>query len=270
MGEFHDLVKETYLEWRKKKIPMLAAALSFYSLFSIGPLFLVLLFLSGLILKQGIIAVALLRLMESFLGATGTEIVKAFLESTSLHFSKFFSIFGGIVILLAATKVFTQLQRSIDIIWDVEPNIETWDVRIKRKFFSFVIILVLWVLLFFSIILHTFVISFNTFLTDLGDPTLINLISIIFFFIVSVLVTSFIYKYLPEGKVKWSNVLVASMLTSVLFFLGEIIIGVFLINTTIVSGYGLMNSMLVMLLWVYFNAQILLFGAQFSKVYSQK
>lgn len=259
-----ELLKQTFKEWTEDHVPVQAAALAYYTIFSIAPLLLVMIALVGLFAGRTVAQDSILTEVGNLIGKDGKSLVAGMLKATSQNQSQgFIGLLLGIVALLAgATGAFVQLQQTLNIIWDATPakGIAT---LVRVRIVSFGLILVTGFLLLVSLAISAVVTALIAKADVSVLPQLANLV-------VSVLIASFlfalIYKYLPDTHIAWRDALFGGFFTSVLFNLGKFLIGLYLGKSAVASAYGAAGSLVVTLLWVYFSAQIILFGAEFTQV----
>ena len=259
-----ELLKQTFKEWTEDHVPVQAAALAYYTIFSIAPLLLVMIALVGLFAGRTVAQDSILTEVGNLIGKDGKSLVAGMLKATSQNQSQgFIGLLLGIVALLAgATGAFVQLQQTLNIIWGATPakGIAT---LVRVRIVSFGLILVTGFLLLVSLAISAVVTALIAKADVSVLPQLANLV-------VSVLIASFlfalIYKYLPDTHIAWRDALFGGFFTSVLFNLGKFLIGLYLGKSAVASAYGAAGSLVVTLLWVYFSAQIILFGAEFTQV----
>ena len=268
-----DLLSETYNEWRQDNAQTLGAALAFYTTFSLAPLLIIVIAIFGVILGKETVQVEILRRAQELIGAQGAAAVKmmigaAYRPGTGLPAT----IIGILVILVGSTSALVMLTHSLNIIWGARPNPKApiWNL-IKERLLSFVMILVIGLLLVLSLLL-SIVLSFLTsfFQNLLPVPFLHSSLPIGPLLLLITLLFAVVYKVLPDVKIAWTDVWVGSAITALLFTLGKFLFGMYLARSTISSAYGAASSLVIILMWVYYSAQIFLIGAEFTQVYANR
>jgi membrane protein len=254
------------------KAPRLGAALAYYAVFSIPPLVLL-----------GISAVALVydgdargAMQQQLGGLIGEETAKTIMEATqsgSDEKDAAVGIFGIVLLLFGASGVFAQLQDAMNTIWEVQPKAGRGILGIiKDRFLSFTMVLgtafLFLVSLMVSAAVATFGDAFGGWLP--GGEAIGHILEFTLSFGVTTLLFAMIFKMLPDVKIAWSDVAIGAAATALLFTLGKFILGIYLGKATIGSAYGTAGSVIVMIVWVYYSAQILFLGAEFTQVYANK
>ncbi|MCA9916196.1 MAG: YihY/virulence factor BrkB family protein, partial [Anaerolineae bacterium] len=209
------------------------------------------------------------------LGPDAADLIRNLIDNLSQPREGIISTLLGVgALLFGALGVFNNMQASLDIIWDVEPEKRDGGIMgfIKDKLVAFGMLLVVGFLLIVSLVISTMIpIVSAYFLNPLpGTETLVQIINILISFGVITLLFALIYRYLPHVEIEWRDVWVGAAVTSVLFSIGQIILSIYLSNSTLLSPYGAAGAFVVILLWIYYSAQIVLFGAEFTQVYARR
>ena len=269
-----DLLSETYKEWRKDNAQTLGAALAFYTTFSMAPLLIIVIAIFGVILGKETVQVEILRRAQELIGAQGAAAVKmmigaAYRPGTGLAAT----IIGILVILVGSTSALVMLTHSLNIIWGANLNAKApiWNL-IKERLLSFAMILVIGLLLVLSLLL-SIVLSFLTgFFQNLlpVPPFFIEVCDFVLSFLLITLLFAVVYKVLPNVKIAWADVWVGSAITALLFTLGKFLFGMYLARSSIRSAYGAASSLAIILMWVYYSAQVFLMGAESTQVYANR
>jgi membrane protein len=268
------LLKDTAQEWNEDNVPLLAAALAYYTVFSLAPLLLIAIAIAGAVFGEDAARGEIFAQLRGLLGAQAAAAVTSLIESANKPNSGggIATIISVIILLFGASGVFGQLQMALNTIWEVKPKpgraVKSF---IQSRFLSFAMVLVIGFLLLVSLILSAIlaVISnyFNNFIP--GFVALGQVINFAISFAVITFLFAAIYKFLPDVKIPWSNLWVGAGVTALLFNIGKFLIGLYLGSSSVSSGYGAAGSLIVILIWVFYSAQILLFGAEFTQVYSK-
>lgn len=269
------LLKETVSEWTEDGAPRLGAALAYYTVFSLAPLLIIVLFIIGLI-WSGETSVARERILAQVQGLTGpdgAQMIETMLESTRPgNGGGLATLLGVVALIFGATGVFVQLQNALNIIWDVVPK-PGRGIRgfLATRLLSFGVVLVIGFLLLVSLLLSALLSALDTLTSGVTPLTqfLFQVLNLIVSVGIITLLFAMIFRYLPDVEIEWRDVWVGAAITAVLFTLGKWGIGVYLGNSSTASTYGAAGSLVVLLLWVYYSAQILFFGAEFTQVYAR-
>lgn len=269
------LLKQTATEWVADKAPMLGAALAYYTLFSMAPLLLISIAIAGLVLGE---EAARGQIFEQLNGLLGAEAANAMQDMMASAGSKPASgvtatVIGLVTLLFGASGVFGQLQASLNLIWNVEakPGRGIKGVVINR-ILSFGFTLTVGFLLLVSLLLTASLAFVTKWMGSLAPG--IGFIGPIFDIALSLsvitLLFALIFKFLPDAKINWHDVWIGAFITALLFTLGKFGLGFYLGRSSVTSSYGAAGSLIVLLLWVYYSAQILFFGAEFTQVYANR
>ncbi len=271
-----EILRETASEYGKDNAPLLAAALAFFSLFSLAPLLLIL--TSALVFLGATDALdAILREGRDLFGAGGAELIEDMLEGQSDHRGgTLAAIIGGVVLLVGATTLFAQLERALNIIWGVQPKPEG-ALRSARHLLtqrarSLGLIAVIALLLLLAVFLSTYVSAVLAGLAEQvpGGTTVWQWLNRLGAFAVLSVVFAIVLTLLPNASVPRLAVLVGAPVTAALFVLGTWLFGIYVSTVAIDSAYGAAGSLVVLLLWVYVSAHTVLLGAEFTKVLARR
>lgn len=264
------MLKATYTQWSNDKASQLAAALAFYTAISIAPLLVLVIAVVGFFLGEEAAQGQLVGQLRSLMGEQAAQFTEtAIANANKPTTGSIASLLSIAVLLWGSTNVFAQLQNSLNAIWNVsaKPGGGIWTV-IRTRLLSFGMVLglgfLLLVSLFLSTVLTAMTTSFSQFLP--GVDWLWQLLNYAVSLGVMALLFALIFKVLPDVQVAWKDVWIGAALTAVLFTIGQFALGLYLSNQG--SAYGVAGSLAVFLLWVYYSAQILFFGAEFTQVYA--
>jgi membrane protein len=270
---FLALFKNTFNEWIQHKCPQLGASLAYFTVFSLAPLVLVLLAVFGLIYGGSDHArQKITEQLQYLIDPSGIKVIQDIAANASKPHAGFIATAIGIVLALSgASGVFGQLQDALNTIWSVKPKpgggIKGF---IRTRFLSFAMVGGVCFLLLASLTIETILRGLSDYLRNAmpGGHILAMGLFLIFDFAVIVLLFAMIFRYLPDAKIAWRDVWVGATLTAVLFALGKFVLGLYLGSGAAGSAYGAASSLITLLLWIYYAAQILLFGAEFTQVYA--
>jgi membrane protein len=268
-----DLLKETFADWSKDKASRLAAALAYYTVFSIAPLLIIVIGIVGLLLGQRQnVQNQVLSQVQGLLGSQGSDLIRTMIENTSKPSTSILATVIGIgTLLLGATGVFGQLHDSLNTIWEVTPKPGQGILATLRgRFLSFSMILGVGFLLMVSLLVSTALTAIGTFLGGVlgAQAAVAQVISFVVSFVVLTLLFAMIYKVLPDVKIAWGDVWIGGAATALLFTIGRFVLALYLGRGSVGSAYGAAGSLIILLLWVYYSAQILFLGAEFTQVYA--
>lgn len=269
-----DLLKETFQEWNEDKAPRLAAALAYYTAFSIAPLLIVAIAIASAIFDEQAVRGQLDNQIQGVVGAQAADAVQEMIANSSRDSTGIIaSIIGVATLLLGAAGVFGQLQDALNTVWDIPPKPNQGIMKtIRDRFISFAMVLGIGFMLLVSLLLTTILSAINGWVAGWlpGTEFIAQVLNFALSFGVITLLFAAIYKVLPDTPVKWSDVWIGAAFTALLFTVGKLLIGLYLGNSTIGSSYGAAGSFVVLLVWIYYSAQILLLGAEFTQVYARR
>ena len=268
------LLRDAFYSWLDDRAPALGAALAYYTVFALAPLLIIVIAIGGLAFGQEAAQGQILSQIEDLLGENGAKAVQAMLESARQPTTGWLATIVGIVMLvLGSTGVFAQLQDSLNTIWKVVPKAGRGIRGILRdRLLTFMMVIAVGFLLLVSLVLSAALAALGKFFNYLlpVPEAVLHGINFVVSFGVITLMFAMIYKILPDVKISWSDVWIGAAVTSLLFSLGKFLIGLYLGKSGVASAYGAAGSLVVILVWVYYTAQILLYGAEFTAVYAIK
>lgn len=266
------LLKATAKEWVEDKAPRLGAALAYYTVFSIAPLILIAITIAGLIFQDA--QQQVITQVQGLIGEQGAEAIQSMLKAAQKPAQSITAtILGFATLIFGAAGVFVQLKDALNTIWDVDETSAKGGIMafVKKYFLSFSMVLGLGFLLLVSLLLEAGVAIAGEFVKDTipGMDVIMQSLAVVISFGVITLLFAMLFKFLPDVKVAWHDVWMGALLTSALFVVGKIGLGLYLGKAAAASAYGAAGSLVILLLWVYYSAQILFFGAEFTQVYSK-
>lgn len=268
------LLRQSVEYWLGRQAAIYAGALAFFTLFSIAPVVILAVQVIGLVLSTDVAMAQILSHLEGAMGAEAAEAVRNAVARTEItHTSLLPTLISLGTMVIGATTVFAQLQRSLNSIWDVtpRPNRNTVLELIRNRFLSLTIVLSIGFVLLVSLLLSVILRAVMAFAADwlpMPDALAVGLETTVSLLVIGLLFAT-MFKVLPDVKLRWRDVLPGALLTSVLFALGRSLIAVYLSNTATASTYGAAGSLVLLLLWVYYSSLILLFGAAFTRAYTE-
>ena len=268
------LLKETVKGFIKDNGLKLSAALSYYTIFSLPPLLLIIISMSGIVFGADAVRGEIFGQINGLVGNGAALQIQETIKNVTLSDSNVFvTTFGVIILLIGASGVFAEIQDSINYIWGIEAKPNRGLVKyIYNRLMSFSMIGSVGFLLLVGLIINSLIDILNkrlTIILPLDTFFLFYLINTLIVFIIITLLFSIVFKTLPDGKIALRDCLTGASFTAFLFMIGKFAIGFYLGSYNIGSIYGAAGSIILILVWVYYSAIILYFGAEFTKVYAQ-
>ncbi len=268
------LLKDTFLAWSNDKVPRHGAALAYYTVLSLVPLLVVLIAMIGVIFGHEVGQGYVIGQIGNMVGAQSAEAIKDMIHRANEPSTGIVAtVLATGTLLLGASGVFAQLQDSLNSIWGVKPKEGRglWGL-IQDRFLSFAAVLGTGFLLLVSLVLSAALAAVGKWVGGwLPAPELmLQALELLMSLAVITGLFAMIFKVLPDAQVAWSDVWVGAALTALLFTIGKFAIGFYLGKSDVGSAYGAAGSLVIILVWVYYSAQILLFGAEFTEVYANK
>ena len=268
------LMKDAASDWSRDRAPRLGAALAYYTVFSLVPFLVVVIAVIGLVFGEVAAQSAILSQIAELVGEQTAAAIKDMIQRADQPSTGLFATAVAVAtLLIGASGVFGQLQDALNTVWGVEPKEGrgVWGF-IKDRFLSFVAVLGTGFLLLVSLILSSALSALGKWFNGLLPlPEIV--LQVMNFAVSFVIITglfALIFKVLPDAKVAWRDVWIGAALTSALFTIGKFALGVYLGKSNVASAYGAAGSLVLVLLWVYYSAQILLYGAEFTQVYANR
>jgi len=266
-----DLLKQAASAWSEDYAPSMGAALSYYTLFSIAPLLLIVIAIAGLVFGEQAARGEIFGQLAGLVGPQGAKAVEGLLQAADRPAQgAMATIVGVVTLLLGATTVFGELQNALDRIWRAPARAKStgWWNLVRTRLLSFGMVLGIAFLLIVSLI-------FSAAISALGKwwgaaEIVAHVLEIVLSFGLTTVLFALIYKYIPRVHVGWHDVWIGAAVTAALFAVGKFLIGLYLGKTSVASAFGAAGSLVVLMVWVYYSAQIFLFGAEFTWVYAHE
>lgn len=262
----------TVQAWYRHNVQRLGAALSFYTVLALPPLFVILFFMAGLLFDATATRSQIFDQINQLIGEPGGKALQTVLASPQHQPNGITaSIIAIVTLLLTTTGLFLELQSDLNTIWGVEP-VPGHALRgfIRDRLLSFAVVVGTGFLLLVSLVVSAALAALNKYFSGMvpGGSTFWSVVNALVSLGVIALLFAMIFKVLPDVKIAWSDVWVGAVITAVLFTAGKFLLGLYLGRSTIASAYGAAGSVIIILVWVYYSAQILFFGAEFTQVYA--
>jgi membrane protein len=264
------IIKETFYSWNKHNVPRLSASLSYYTAFSIAPLLILTVSLAGLIFGGAAAEGKIVAELSSLMGGQSALALQTMLRN-SQKASVAATLIGAAVLLVGASGVMVELKDALNLIWNVKGK-TGFRAFLKDRLLSIGMMLAIGFLLLVSLVVSTALTVLGAyFKSALPVPgSLLQFVNFVLSVGVTMLLFATIFKALPDADIEWHDVWTGAAITSFLFSIGKYVLGVYLGRGVIGSAYGAAGSVLVMLLWVYYSAQVLYFGAEFTKIFADR
>ena len=272
MGKYLQLFKETFSEFAEDKVPRLGAALAYYTIFSIGPLLLISVAMAGLFFgqeaAQGKISVELGKVFGAQMAKSLEQMIEAAAKPKSGTVA---TIVGIVTLMLGASGVFGQLKDALNTIWNVETKKARGVIAfINERFLSMAMVLGIGFLLLVTLVIDTAIAATGGYVSRyIGGEAVAHVLSLVLSFAVATVLFAAIFRILPDLKIAWHDVWFGAIFTALLFVLGKWGLGLYLGKAAPGSAYGAAGSLVILLIWVYWSAQILFLGAEFTQVYAR-
>ena len=272
--KFWQLLKDAGAGFGRHKVLKLSASLAYYTVFSIGPMLLVVIFFSNLFWGRQAIEGKIYSQISGMVGDGAALQIQEILKNASVSGSSFTAVIGFVTLVIAATTAFIEMQDSINTIWNLKIKEYTgWKLMVKNRLLSFTIVAGLGFLLLVSLVANTLLEGFMTKLQEMFPHVAVAVIYV-FNLLLTLLVVAglfaIIFKVLPDAIIRWKDVAAGALFTAVLFMIGKFCITFYISKTNVASTYGTAGSLVVLLLWIYYSSVILYFGAEFTKAYALK
>jgi membrane protein len=267
------LVKSSTSSWLDDYAPSMGAALSYYTVFSLAPLLLIVVSVAGLVFGEEAVRGELFAQLQGLMGADAAQAVQGLLKGASKPTHGVLGTVVGIAVLVfGATTVFGELQDDLDRIWRA-PARKTGGVwsLLRARLLSFGMILALAFLLMVSLVVGAVIAALGKWWGPLfgGWEVLAQVVNLVVGFALTTAIFAIIYKMMPRVHVRWHDVWIGAIVTALLFTIGKFLIGLYIGKSGVASGFGAAASLVVVFIWVYYSAQIFLLGAEFTWVYAR-
>jgi len=266
------IMKCAVTQWLAHRAASKGAALAFYTLFSMAPILVLVIAVAGFFYGAEAAQGQLLSELRGLVGKEGAETIQAILAGArDKESGKLATIIATVLLLVGATSVFAELKDSLDEIWSVPaPKDAGWWDTVRTRVLSFGLILVLGFLLLVSLVVSAATAVLEGYLDGMwkDSAVIMGWISSCFGFLVIATMFGVIYKLLPRIKLSWHDVIIGALGTAAMFTLGKFVIGLYIGNSGAASSFGAAGSLIALLLWVYYSAQIFFLGAEFARQYA--
>lgn len=268
-------IKEAANEFIDDDAIKLSASLAYFTIFSIGPLLLLLVTVLSLFYERAVVTTRVFRQLSTIIGSSGAQQLQMILENTSKQGNTtVFGLVGVAILLFGATGIFTEIQSSINYIWSIKSKPKRgWLKYLRDRLLSFSLIVGIGFLMLVTLIIDILIDLLSTRLQGLighSNALLIKGVNITMLFGVVIFLFAVIYKVLPDAKIAWRDAFGGATLTGIFFLLGKFLISYYIAHSKTTETYGAAASIIILLTWVFYSAIILYFGAEYTKVYALK
>lgn len=267
-------LKTSYKEWSEDKVSKLAAALSYYAIFAIAPLFIIGIAIAGYVYSEKAVQGQIVDQIRGVIGDEGADIVQTMIAGArNTSAGVVATALSVLALFFGASGVFIQLQYTLNVIWDVERKPGGGIIgMIKDRLFAVIMVIAVGIiiiaLMFGSSVMWTLT---GYFKHILPMPAVFwQIFNYLVNFILLTPVFALILKVVPDVKIGWREVWVGAAITALLFSVGQLLIGLYLGHSSFTSSYGIAGAVLLLLVWIYYSAQIFMFGAEMTQVYARR
>lgn len=269
-----DLCKQAVASWSNDYAPSMGAALAYYTVFSIAPLLLIVISVAGLVFGQEAARGEIFAQLAGLMGEQGAAAVQGMLQAVNKPTEGIVATVIGVgLLVVGATTVFGELQDALDRIWRAPMRDKSKGLfnLLRVRLLSFSMIMAIGFLLMVSLVASAALAALGKWWSPVFGAwaALAQLVNFAFSFGMVTVIFAMIYKIMPRAKVQWRDVWIGAAATALLFTIGKHLIGLYIGKSSVASGYGAAGSLVVVLVWVYYSAQIFLLGAEFTWVYAK-
>ena len=270
---FYNLLKPAFLEFNRDNAIKLSASLSYYTIFSLAPMIIIIISLSGLFFGRAAVEGKVYGQLKGLIGSVASlqieDIIRNIQQSQHTVAG---AVIGFIVLLIGATGVFAEIQGSINYIWNIQAKPKKgWLKLLINRLLSFSLVVAISFVLMVSLLVNALLDLLSDNLKRYFAHITVYVLYMVNLVLLLVIITSLftvIFKILPDARIRWKDAITGASFTAILFLLGKVLIGVYLGNSKIGLTYGASASVVIILTWVYYSSIILYFGAEFTKVYA--
>ena len=273
INQILNFLKATFSAWVEDHASSMGAAIAYYTIFSIAPILLIILSVVGLIFDIEVVRIEIYSRLHGLMGENGALVVQDLLERIHKPSENIIAaIIGMVFVLIGATSVLAELQADLDKIWRAPKRARDSGIIgvLRTRIISFFLILGIGFILIVSLVLSAILAALGKWWDPVfgGFELLAYLLDVVLNIALMTAVFAMIYKLMPRIQINWQDVWMGSVVTAFLFSIGKFLIGLYIGRSGIASGFGAAGSLVVVLIWIYYSAQIFLMGAEFTRIYS--
>jgi membrane protein len=260
--------------WSKDNVPRLGASLAYYTLFAISPILIIAIAIAGSVFGGEAVRGQIVGQIDGLIGTQGAEAIQSLLQGAHRASTGTLAVIvGTITLLVAASGAFLELQHALNTIFRVKTDPQKSGIErlILSRLRSFGLVVSIGFLLLVSLLVSAALTALSTRIqrSMFGSPLLLQTINLVVSLAVMTLLFGLIYRVLPDVRLAWRDVWTGALGTALLFSIGKFLIGLYLGHSSVASSYGAAGSIVVLLVWVYYSAQVILLGAEFTRVYAE-
>lgn len=265
-----ELIRDSAYQWVADRAPRKGAALAFYTLFSLAPILIIAIAIAGFFFGEEAARGGIARQIESLIGGEGARAIESLLQSANQPVYGTAAVLIGLATLfIGATTVFAELKDSLDQIWEIpDPPDMSISAFIKNRILSLTLVIAIGFLLLVSLVLSAGISAFTEYWGAVGISLQVS--NFLVSMAVVTLLFAMVYKWLPGRAIAWKDVWFGAAITSLFFAAGKFLIGYYLGKSAVASAYGAAGSLILVLIWVYYSAQVFFFGAELTKLYAYR
>ena len=273
LKSLYQLAKTAVGNWMDDYAPSMGAALAYYTVFSIAPLLVIVIAAAALIFGEELARAAIIEQANGMIGENGAKAIESMLASAQKPKQGVIaSILGILILIIGATTVFAELETNLNRVWKVKPDQGSglWHFT-RTRLLAFGMVLAIGFLLIISLVVSAGIAAWGKYWSGWfgGLEAVLHAANFVVSVTVITILFAFIYKFVPRVAIRWRDVWIGALVTSLLFTLGKFLIGIYIGKTGVESSYGAAGALAVILVWVYYSAQTFLLGAEFTKVYAE-
>ena len=267
--EITGLLKQTYQDWSDHHSQTMGASLAYFTVLSLAPLLVIAVAIAGLAFGKKAVEGLIVYQIGDLVGVAGAQAIQNILANAKSPSQGIIATaLGFLTLLVGASGVFNELRNALNKIWDVKTSSSGLRGMLKEQFRSFGLVLGIGFLLLVSLIVSAVLSGVSKFISAYVPVSLLWISDIVISLVVIAILFALMYRVVPDTRILWSDVWMGAAATAIFFTLGKYLIGVYLGRASVGSAYGAAGSLVVVLVWVYYSAQVLLFGAEFTHVYA--
>lgn len=273
LKDFVAIFKQAANSWLSDNAPRLGAALAFYTLFSLAPVLIVVVSMAGMVFGQHAAHVDVARQSQQLIGAQGSVAIQSIIDGATNRpaLGWFATTLGVLTILVGISGAFIELHDALNLIWKVDITKRSfWSFAVFQRLWSFMLVAATGLLLLIFLLISAGLSLAEKFLGKALPTSILNLqlVNVLFSLCMITIMFALVFKFIPDADIEWGDVWPAAAVTALLFTVGKVAIGFYLGHSALASVYGAAASLVIFLIWVYYSAQILLFGAELSHAYA--
>ena len=274
LRNIYSILKRAFKKWWVKDPFRESAIIAYYAIFALPGLLVVIITSAGYFFGNDAVNNHITDQFTATMGAdTAEQIQKIILQASEAKNSVLATIIGIIIMIVGATTVFAQFQKSLNTIWEVKPDVSKYGIWhfVRIRLFSFGLIVTIAFLLIVSLVISAILSAFGNWLSGNFSETffvMLHVVNIVLSFVILTVLFALMFKFLPDAKIKWKHVWIGSILTAFLFYIGKFGLGLYFGKLNPGNGYGAAGSIILIMLWVSYSSMIVFFGAEFTRVYA--